>query len=159
MKKTEAIAMLKDEFQQWETLIAHFNADQYSKEQPNILKETLIHLWAWQQHTVAGFTAAANAADLVRPVWPFVIVGDDEGDVDATNAWIAQTYYSKSWEQTYQDWKTGFLACIALAEQISEQDLEAIGKYHWMGNWPLMESIIGTCGHHKEHRELLQTPE
>jgi hypothetical protein len=154
--KAEAIALLKDEFQLWETLIARVEASHELTARETV-KEALIHLWAWQQHTIAYFDAAIQDREPVSPPWPYLIRGDDEGDVDATNAWIAQTYYGKSWEQAYQDWKTGFLALIALVERLPEQDLQNGSKYPWREGWPLLASCEGTYEHHREHREALQS--
>jgi hypothetical protein len=156
--KAEALRLLKDEFQQWEDLIARNQADQSASRrvtEPLALKETLIHLWAWQQHTIAYLEAASQGKEPVLPPWPFEITGDDEGDVDATNAWIAQTYYAKPWEVAYQDWQDGFLRLLALAERLPEPDLLDGDKYPWRHGWPLLASLEGTYEHHREHREAL----
>jgi len=150
--KAEAMSLLNDEFQHWEDLIARSQADQSTT-----LKETLIHLWAWQQHSIAYLEAAVQGKDPESPPWPFVITAGDEGDVDATNAWIAQTYSTKSWAMAYQDWKAGFLTFLALAERLPEQDLLDSGKYPWRQGWPLLASLEGTYEHHREHREALLT--
>lgn len=154
--KAEAIALLNDEFAQWETLIAQGEAVPNPAAQET-LKGTLIHLWAWQQHTIAYLEAAAQGRDPVYPPWPFVISGVDEGDVDATNAWIAETYYGKSWERAYHEWKAGFLIVLALAERLPEQDLLDSGKYPWREGWSLLASLEGTYEHHREHREAVLT--
>lgn len=159
--KAEAVTLLNEEFQAWEALIAQkVSVDPLASLSPEqiVIKETLIHLWAWQQFSIAYLEAAAQGKDPVYPPWPFEITIGDEGDVDATNAWIAQTYSGKSWGTAYQDWKTGFITFIALAEQLPETDLLDGGKYPWREGWPLLASLEGSYEHHQEHREAFANP-
>src|SRR6185437_4919016 len=151
--KAEAITLLKEEFEHWEDIIARNQTEQGAIVTKKTLKETLIHLWAWQQHSVAYLKAALQDKEPEYPPWPFAMSGDDEGDVDATNTWIAATYYAKPWETAYQDWKAGFLNFIALAERLPEKDLLDGEKYPWRKGWPLLASLEGSYEHHREHRE------
>jgi hypothetical protein len=153
--KAEALSLLHEEFQQWEAIIARSQAGQSASAAREAMRKTLIHLWAWQQHSIAYLEAALQGTQPELPPWPFVITPDDEGDVDATNAWITQTYGDKSWEKAYQDWRTGFLIYLTLAERLPEQDLLDGAKYRWRGGWPLLASLEGVYEHHHEHREEL----
>ncbi|MBA3826911.1 MAG: ClbS/DfsB family four-helix bundle protein [Ktedonobacterales bacterium] len=152
--KAEALTMLRDELQQWQALIDRTPVDHRATPTQMTLKESLIHLWAWQQHTIAYFVAARAGREPEMPPWPVVITPDDEGDVDATNAWIAQTYYDKSWAAAHHDWQTGFQTLLTLAEALPEADLLDGAKYPWRGGWPLLASLEGTYEHHHEHRDL-----
>ena len=152
--KMTAIAMLQEEFSQWEALIAPLDEATLMQKHPT-LRDDLIHLWAWQQLTRARLAAAVSGELPNYPVRPITITPKSEGDLDAINAWIAQTYQGKTWALTYHDWREGFLRCIALAEQIPEHDLVEthIHAWMWLGEWSLLASLQGTYEHHHEHRE------
>lgn len=151
--KAEAIAMLNEEFRRWEAVIGRHQADMVDPSAQESLKETLIHLWAWQQHSIAYLEAAIADKAPVSPPWPVEMTVDDEGDVDVVNAWVAETYFGKPWAVAYQDWQTGFLTFIALTERLSEPDLLDGKKYPWREGWPLMASLEGSYEHHHEHLE------
>jgi len=157
--KKQINAMLKDEFNRWEELLAGVSEEQIiAPDLPSnwSIKDVIAHLWGWQQRSVARMEAALLDKAPDYPSWPAALGPDLEEDVDKTNAWIYETNREKPWPVVYGDWRAQFLHLLELAEQIPEKDLLDPGRYAWMDGYPLGESHMGTYEHHKEHLETLQ---
>jgi hypothetical protein len=157
--KKQINAMLKDEFNRWEELLAGLSEEQIiAPDLPSdwSIKDVIAHLWGWQQRTVARMEAALLDKEPNYPSWPAALGPDLEEDVDKTNAWIYETNREKPWPVVYGDWRAQFLNLLELAEQIPEKDLLDPGRYAWMDGYPLSASHMGTYEHHKEHLETLQ---
>lgn len=159
--KAEVIALLKDEFNQWEALLGRLDEAQLTTPQLDntwSIKDVMAHLMAWQQLSIARLEAALYGRDPIHPAWPTDIEHEpDQGQPHEMNAWFYQTYREPPWIEVYQLWRKGFLKFISLAEQIPENDLLAEGKYEWIDGLPLILVLKGSyMHHHEDHLEPLQ---
>jgi hypothetical protein len=161
--KTDAIRMLQEEFERWEKLLAGL-----SEEQMNVplspstfsIKDTLAHLMAWQQVSIARLEAAQFGGEPVYLDWsqgkdPDEEGADDEG-TDRLNANIHQLHQKELWRQVYHEWRDGYLRFLLLAEATPEEDLLDTGKYRWLKGYPLLGILEGHYEHHHiDHLEPL----
>ena len=115
------------------------------------LKDVVIHLWAWQQRSLARLEAALNGSQPQFPDWPAQYSPDTDASVDELNAWICETYQSHTWKQAYADWLAGYQRLIELSGRFAERDLFDDEHYPWMGGYPLAAVLTGTYDHHLEH--------
>jgi hypothetical protein len=156
--KQQILAALREQFNSWEELLAALSEDQatapYTSSNWSI-KDEIVHLWAWQQRSVARAEAALRNVEPDYPRWPETLGPDLEEDVDQTNAWIDETYKGKSWSSVYADWRAQFLRFLTLSQAIPERDLLDPGRYAWMEGNALAQSHLGSYEHHKEHLEEL----
>jgi hypothetical protein len=120
------------------------------------VKDEVAHLYAWQQVSFARAEAALRNMEVVYPNWAkqqgFDLDDDDE-DVDRVNAIIYEANKDRPWPSIHADWKGQFSRYLDLLEQIPEDNLTKPGRYPWMGEYPLMESLEGSYEHHDEHLE------
>jgi hypothetical protein len=161
--KAEAIRMLRDEFERWEELLAGLNEEQLNL--PLIpstfsIKDTLAHLRAWQQISIARLEAVLFHREPIYPGWlggldPFE--AEFEDNRDKCNETIFQEYHGKPWSGVHQFWREGFLHFLEVAEQIPEEDYVDPQKYAWLKGYPLLVVLQGSYEHHHvEHFEPLQ---
>src|SRR6266511_215426 len=95
--KEQVLRMLKEEFNRWEELLTGLN-----KEQINVpltpstfsIKDTLAHLRAWQQVSIARLEAAQLDKKPVFPDWSAGLDPDAE-DADPLNASIYEIYHQQ----------------------------------------------------------------
>ena len=151
--KAEAISEMKQEFQAWQTLISQWDAEAHGSNPERTLQDTLGHVMAWQQRSIARMEAAANGTEPVFILWPPEMETDDDDCLVDINAWIQELYHDWSWEAVRQAWQAGFERFIALAEAAPESDLLPVGKYPWLDGYALLEVITASVEHHREHRE------
>src|SRR4051812_5716163 len=130
--KEELLKKLKDVYSGWEKVFAGMNElEIIGRQSPSALsvKDVLGHLRAWQQRSIAHLEGALHNSMPVFPAWSAKMKPDDEGDVDAYNAVIYQTYRDQPWSQVHGDWSAGFLHFLELAQAIDEEALFAVGRY------------------------------
>jgi hypothetical protein len=157
--KQQLLAMLQEVYNDWEELLAGPSEEQITAANlPDnwSIKDVIAHLWGWQQLSVARAEAALENKAPQYPAWPEDLDPDLEEDVDRTNAWIYETNKGRTWPDVYAAWKSQFLRFIELSAQTPESDLFTKGRYAWMGDYPLVESPLGTYEHHREHIEDLR---
>jgi len=156
--KEQILRMLKEEFNRWEELLAGL-----SKEQINVpltpsifsIKDTLAHLRAWQQVSIARLEAAQLDQEPVFPDWSAGL-DPDAGEVDPLNARIYEIYHQQPWSRVHQDWRDGFLRFLELGEEFSESDLLDTEKYPWLNGYALLAVLQGSYEHHHiDHLEPL----
>ena len=156
--KTQIINMLREEFSRWEELLAGL-----SEEQINVpltpstfsIKDTLAHLRAWQQVSIARLEAAQLDKEPVFPDWSAGLDLEAE-EADPVNARIYEIYHQQSWPRVHQDWRDGFLRFLKLAEEIPENDILDAKKYLWLKGYPLLAILQGSYEHHHiDHFEPL----
>jgi hypothetical protein len=157
-EKQEILTALREEFIRWQELLASLSEGQITD--PLVpsswsVRDVLLHLWGWQQASVARAEAAVQDKEPDYPRWWEIFGPDPEEDVDRTNAWFYDTYRDKPWPAVYTDWKEQFARYLELAEAIPEKDLLEPGRYAWMEGYTLIASLQGSCEHHEEHREML----
>jgi hypothetical protein len=151
-EKNQMLEKLQRLFRQWDDLLTGLSEAQISTPQtpsPFTTKDYLVHLWAWQQLSIARLEAAVHNRPPEFSLWPEISNPDDH--VQQINDWVYQTYRDKPWSTVYWDWRAGFERFLSLAEQISEADFLETGKYGWLGEYPLMSVLEGSYEHHEEH--------
>lgn len=155
--KQEFIAMLTEEYERWEALLAGIREEQAEERQlPGDLsiKDLMAHLWAWQQRSIARMEAAVGGHEPHFPHWKEGLSPDNEDDLHPMNAWILETYRPLPWQSVYTSWRSGFQRFIELARQVPEEDLLDPGKYVWLEPYPLSLVLQSSYEHH--HEEHLQ---
>ena len=157
-KKEEMLGLLRIEFQHWEKMLNGLSESE-SAVRPAAermsIKETVAHLMAWQQLSVARLEAAHSQNEPVMPVW---VAGKDpdaesQEETDQLNAAIDASYRDRTWAQVYQEWRGGFLKLAALAEALPEAELLRVSHYPWLPRYALSAVLEGWHEHHREHRD------
>jgi hypothetical protein len=158
--KLELIALLRDEFNRWEVLLAGLSAAQRAAPlHPShfTVKDTLAHLRAWQQRSIARLEAALEDREPRFSQWPADLDPEPEGEPDDLNAWIYEQNRDRPWATVYAEWRAGFQRLIELAEATPEPNLLEPGRYPWLEGHPLSLVLTASVEHHRvEHREPLQ---
>jgi hypothetical protein len=156
--KSQWLAMMRNEYRQWEALIGSLSANQITHVPPGdySLNEAIGHLWAWEQLTLARLEAGLEDRELRFSLWPEPFDADTDEGTDAINANIQVLTRDIPWDRIYADWQTTFQRLIEVTEQIPEEHLMAEGRYKWLGGVPLAAAVEGAIGHHMEHLEALQ---
>ncbi len=157
--KDHTLAALKEEFDQWEALIASMTEEQLTTSLlPSAwsTKDVMGHLRAWQQRSIARVQAATLNREPEFPKWGADLDADSDDNTELINAWIYESYREQSWSTVYQKWREGFLRFLELAKKISEKDLLDAGKYSWLNGHALAFILIASYDHHQEHLEKLQ---
>lgn len=158
--KREILLELRWEFDRWEDLLAELNEAQLiARSLPSSwsVKDTLAHLWAWQQRSIARLAAARQNSEPEFPHWPEGLHPDsDDEPPDKINAWIYETNKDRTWEDVHRAWRSGFLRFLELGEAIPEPDLLEAGKYPWMEGYPVALVLTASYEHHHiDHLEPL----
>ncbi len=156
--KEQILTTLEEIFNQWQKMLLSLSEEQISAPLLNsswTVKDVVVHLWAWQQASVARAEAALHNREPKYPEWWQINGPDPEEDVDRTNAWIYKANHDRPWIMVYADWKTQFQRYLELIRQVPEKDLFEPGRYAWMGSYTLAASPEGSLGHHQEHYETL----
>jgi hypothetical protein len=157
-QKRRIITALETQFNAWQELLDSLSEEQIAAPlEPSSwsARDVVLHLWGWQQVSVARAEAALQGKEPAYPVWWEIFGPDPEEDVDRTNAWFYKTYRNKPWPDVYSDWKEQFARYLELSKQVPERDLFEEGRYPWMGGYTLAASLEGSCEHHEEHRDKL----
>jgi len=157
--KSQILADLTEIFERWQELLAGLSTEYVV--QPLLpsdwtLKDTVAHLWFWQQASVARMQAALNGKEPDYPEWWAIFGPDPEEKVDQANAWNYATNRDKLWVNVYADWKTQFQRYIDLLRLLPENDLLKPGRYTWMGKYSMSASSLGSLDHHREHYDTVK---
>ncbi len=156
--KQQVISDLGQVHRRWQELLADLSEGQKeARLEPShwTVKDVLAHLWFWQQASVASMEAAIHGTAPHYPDWWKMFSPDPEENVDRTNAWNYAQNRDKTWSQVYASWNGQFEHYLDLVMQVPEQDLLAAGRFAWMGKYRLVDSCLGSYGHHQEHYETL----
>ena len=148
------LAALREQFDRWQQLLATMSEEQVTT--PHLpstwsLKDTIAHLWAWQQRSIARLEAAAFEQEPEFPRWLPDLDPESEGDTDQVNAWIYATYRELPWSRVHRTWREGFLRFLELGQRISEKDLLDASRYSWLEGRPLALVLLASYDHHQEH--------
>ena len=149
--KREIMDQVRSEFDRWEGLLTDLGEQQITKrELPADLsvKDTVAHLMAWQQRSVARLEAGLGNRAPQFPAWPPGLDPESDEDLDQINAWIHEQYQDESWPVVFQAWRNVFLRLLELGEAIPESDLMAPGRYPWMDGEPLALVLTASYEHH-----------
>ena len=156
--KEHILAALREQFTRWEELLASLTDEQITA--PHLpsdrsTKDDIAHLRAWQQRSIARLEAATHNREPEFPLWLPGLDPDSEGNTDATNAWIYETYRDLPWSRVHRDWRGGFLRFLELGEGIPEIELLDGSRYPWLNGLPLAAVLLGSYDHHREHLDEL----
>jgi hypothetical protein len=158
-EKQGMLALLREEFDRWESLLANLSEPQItSPELPDhwSIKDVIAHLRAWQQRSVARLEAALQHREPDYPAWPTQFDPELEDEPHNLNAWLYAAARDQPWRQVYRDWRAGFQRLLELAEALPEQDLQTVGRYPWLEGYALIAVLQGTYEHHHEHAAYLE---
>ena len=156
--KNHILAALREEFDQWEKVLATLSETQIMTVLPPAelsVKDEIAHLWAWQQRSIARLEAGVNNTAPKLPQWLSDVDPENEADTDQINAYIYATYRDQPWPEVYSQWRTGFLRLLEVSEQIPEPALLDSSRYAWLGGYALAAVLIGSYDHHQEHLDKL----
>jgi len=157
--KGHILLALREEFDEWEALLASLSTDQLATPLlPSewTVKDVMVHLWAWQQRSIARVQAALEGHEPVFQRWHLQLDVDSAENTDQVNDWIYQANRSRSWAEVHQMWRDGFLSYLELGGKVMEVDLLDSERYPWMKGYPLVTSQLSSYDHHKEHLDKLQ---
>lgn len=157
--KRHILAALREEFEQWEALLAGMSEQQrVAPRQPGgwSVKDELAHLCGWQQRTLARVEAALAGGEPAYPAWPAELDPEAEDTTSQINDWLYQQSRDLAWPEVYARWRATFLSVLERAEGVSERDLLDSTHYAWLAGYPLANILIATYDHHQEHLEGLK---
>jgi hypothetical protein len=140
-------------------MLAGVSAEQATaRNQPEAwsLSDEVLHLWAWQQRSIARLEAAQADREPVFPEWVPGIDPDAEGQADAVNAWVITYYRDRPWSAVYQQWRAGYLRFLEVGAKIAEADLLDSSRYPWLQGYPAIWILLASYAHHQEHWDALQ---
>jgi hypothetical protein len=156
--KEHILAALKEQFNRWELQFVNMSNAQIAVPlAPShwSTKDVVVHLWAWQQRSIARVEAARSDRAPEFPKWPPELDPNDDSNTDKINKWIYDTHRDQPWIKVQQDWKQGFTRFLELGGGISEKDLLDSGRYPWMNGFPLAITLLASYDHHQEHLDQL----
>jgi hypothetical protein len=157
--KQQLVTTLRDEFNRWEALLAGLSEEQITAPQlPDnwSIKDVIAHLRSWQQRSIARLEAAQLDRAPEYPRWPAEFDPEAEGQPHDLNAWLYAKDRDRPWSSVYQNWRSGFLRFLELADAIPEKDLLDATRYAWMEGQPLAGSLQASYEHHDEHYDYLK---
>jgi hypothetical protein len=128
MNKTELIAWLRGEQQQWLDLLNQF--DDAELEMPGVngdwsLKDLVAHLTTWHRDHILCLDAAVMNTPIADPPWPLEISNTDD-----INAWIFSQSSRRKLKDVLDENEQVFEALIKIVENFPEDILVEIVKDH-----------------------------
>jgi len=163
--KTHMLAALREEFDQWATVLAGLNEAQITaspKAGELSIKDEIAHLWAWQQRSIARLEAGLNGGEPQMPTWwpDATVTRPDATDAhevitNQVNAQIYEAYRDRPWSEIEAQWRVGFLHFLEISEQIPEPALLDASRYAWLNGYSLADVLLGSSDHHQEHLDKL----
>ena len=154
--KQHILAALIEEFQHWEELLGIMSEEQLTAPQlPSnwSIKDVVVHLWAWQQRSIARLEGALLNREPQFPEWPGDLDPEAEENTDRINGWIYESHREQPWSQVHQNWRDGFLRFLELPEAIPKKELLDGDRYPWLKGYPLALVLVASYDHHQEHLE------
>ena len=152
----EWIVLCREELGEWDKVLDGMSEAEIvapDRVEKLSLKDTMAHLTAWQQITVARLEAGRDNREPVFAGWPPELDPVRESDNDRVNAWIYEKYRDQTWQSVHYEWRERFLHVLKLAEATPEAVLMEEGRFAWLKGYPLGAVLRGTFYHHHEHRE------
>jgi hypothetical protein len=161
--KEQLLAALQDEFNRWQKALDGLSEEEATARTlpaNRSVHDVLVHLWAWQQRSIARLEAALGHGEPNVPGWPAGVDPEAEEGVEQINAWVRAKYADEAWPVARQRWHEGFERFLELAAAVPEEELLAPGRFTWLDGHPLYLVLVGSHEHHQEHRaELLARPQ
>ena len=156
--KDHILAAFKEQFDQWEGLLASLGDDQLTTpifDEGWSIKDVVNHLWGWQQISLARMEAGVKDLDPEFPEWLTNSPINWDEDADQTNAWIFKNFHNRSWTEAHQQWREGFLRLLDQAELVSEIDLLNSDRHLWLNGYSLAFILVASYEHHQEHLDKI----
>ena len=156
--KEHILAALREQLESWEQLLSSLGEAELSASHFDLdwsLKDVMAHLWAWQQISIARMESGVKGREPEYPEWILAIGEDWEADSDRVNALTFEKNHEKPWSEVHQNWKSGFLEFLELADKISERNLLDGDWYPWLKGHSLASILVASYDHHQEHLEKL----
>lgn len=157
--KEHILAALREQFEQWEELLASLSEKQINAPRFELdwcIKDVIAHLWAWQQVSIARMESGVQAREPAYPDW-IVSIGEDwEDDSDRVNALTFERNHEEPWSEIYENWRKGFLQFLQFGEKLPERDLLDSDRFPWMKGHSLAFILVASYDHHQEHIEKLR---
>ncbi len=156
--KDHILAGLQEQFTHWDEFLAGMEDESLTiPHQPSkwTIKDEVVHLWAWQQRSIARVEAALAAREPDFPKWLPGVQPDNELNIDLINDWIYQNYMALPWSEVHKNWMDGFTKFLELGDKLSERDLLDESRYKWMKGSPLALVLIASYDHHQEHYDKM----
>ena len=110
-------------------------------------RQTVIHLWAWQQRSIARMQAAVQGSQPVFPPW----AAAEEDDTQKANHNILQAYGDTKWALARRQWAGGYRHFMALGSAFDDLTFLDSGRYPWLEGYSLADVYLGSYEHHQEH--------
>jgi hypothetical protein len=154
--KAHLLAGLREQFAQWDGRLASLTEAEAEAPRPDgrwSRREEVVHLWGWQQLTLARLTAAAAGGAPQFPAWLDDVPGGWEADADVVNAALVRCFHDHRWPRVYADWRAGYREVIETAAALAEVDLLDSDRFPWLGEHALAAYLLATYAHHQEHLE------
>src|SRR6266702_1565526 len=148
MRRTDLLAQLRSENEDWEGLLAAIGEDRM--DEPGVagawsIKDIVAHLAAWRRRTVGRLEAAAHGNPEPAHEWPADLHEDDE-----INAWFHERDRNKSVRETVAESRRVFEQLVSAIEQMPEDTLEHPERLPWLQGTPVSGAAF--FGHfHDEH--------
>ncbi len=152
------LSALRELFDRWEALLTGMSEAQITAHllpSPWSTKDVVIHLWAWQQRSIARLEAALSERTPEIPSWFPQIDPNLEDATDQINTQIYDLFRDKPWSSVYQSWREGYLHLLELGEAFTEQKLLDTSRYPWLERHSLAFILVSSYDHHQEHYEKL----
>ncbi len=140
----------------WEELLARMSEEVITA--PRVpgewsAKDTVAHLRAWQQVSIARLEAAHADAEPSLPDWLEGSDPNSDEELDHFNARIYAIYQHVPWSRVHADWKKGFIRFLDLAAATPDEVLMDAHKHLWLNGYSLLAVLQGSLEHHQEHLE------
>ena len=157
-KKDEILSALRAEFALWEELLDRMTEAEITAHRFPLnwsIKDVIVHLWAWQQRSIARVKAALDNREPDFPRWAPGLDPEADEDVEQLNAWIYEMNRERPWSAVHRDWREGFQRFVELGRAVREDEMLEVGRYPWLKAHPLSYILTASLEHHQEHREIL----
>ncbi len=160
MGTSDLVESLKRVFGDWEALLGGLGERQIMA-QPAVGKmsigETITHLMAWQQLSMARVDAALLGTEPQLPAWlggadPFH--ADDHAD--EFNARIRELWHGQAWSSRHQEWRELFQRFLQKAAAVPESMMTDAARYPWLRGSALSAVLEGSLEHHQEHLDRVR---
>lgn len=144
------LGAMRAQYRQVNTRILRLNAASAELTlpgQPWSTRQTLLHLWAWQQRSIARLQAALQGGTPQFAGW----AGTGEQNTADLNEEIWRWYGQIGWTQARRQWQTGYRQFVTLGSQFSLQQFLDSSRYPFLDPYSVADVYLGSYEHHAEH--------
>ena len=151
------LAALQEQLDEWEAFLSALTPAQIQtavKGSDWTVKDVVAHLAAWQELSNARLEAGLAGRELIPPAWVGHTDPDREESTNDINARIYARYQPLTWPEVHELWLNGYHRLIETAAKLDEATLLDGDHTPWLHGFSLADVLLGTYGHHQEHRKL-----